>query len=48
MATFWKAFEYDRQTQHVYIWRDTRDMVDEIAEIKNINSTVLFVSWSTF
>ena len=49
MATVLKTSGYDRQKHKPGVnWtveRDARDTVDEIAEVKNINSSVLFVSW---
>ena len=52
MATFLKASGCDRQKHTPGVkWAfdgDARDMVDEIAWVKNIISSVLFVSWRTF
>ena len=51
MARFFKASWCDRQKHYIRrkgdIDGNARDMVDEIAGVKNINSSVMFVSWRT-
>ena len=51
ILTFWKAPGCDRQKYNLRRkWafdEDARDMVEELAGIKSINSSVVLVSWST-
>ena len=51
LVTFWKALSaIGKNINSIVKWtfdEDGRDMVDEIAGIKNINSSVVFVSSST-
>ena len=52
MVTFWKAPGCDRKKynlrREVDVWRGRTRYGDEIAGIKSINSSVVFVSWRTY